>query len=160
MAYEGHIVQIIGPVIDVEFEAEQLPQIDTAVTIAVPAQADRPARRVVAEVTHHLGDNRVRCVALSSTDGLVRGMKVESENQPIHVPVGPATLGRVLNVLGEPIDDGGPVDATEHRPIHRQSPRLVELETAIEIFETGIKVIDLLEPYPRGGRLGSSAAPE
>lgn len=152
--FEGKVIRIIGPVIDVEFGPEELPRIDTAVTVAVPGQAGRPERRVVAEVERHLGDSRVRCVALSSTDGLIRGMNVTSENQPITVPVGPATLGRVLNVLGEPIDDGDPVESEVWMPIHRESPRLVEQETAMKIYETGIKVIDLLAPYPRGGKVG------
>ncbi|MGE5528675.1 MAG: F0F1 ATP synthase subunit beta [Patescibacteria group bacterium] len=151
---QGRVVQIIGPVIDVEFEPEELPRIDTAVVVPCPAQGGRPERRVVAEVTHHLGDNRVRCVCLSGTDGLVRGMTAQSEHKPITVPVGPATLGRVLNVLGEPIDGGEPVQAEEYMPIHRESPRLLEQETAMEIFETGIKVVDLLSPYPRGGKVG------
>ena len=152
--YEGHVVQIIGPVIDLEFQPEQLPLIDTAVTVLVPAQAGQAERRVVAEVKHHLGDNRVRCVALASTDGLVRGMRAQSESKPITVPVGPATLGRVLNVLGEPIDGGEPIKTEEWRPIHRGSPKLVEQETSLEIYETGIKVIDLLAPYPKGGKVG------
>ena len=152
--FEGRVVQIIGPVIDVEFGPEELPQIDTAVTIHLPGRLGEPERRVVAEVKLHLGDNRVRCIALAKTDGLVRGMKATSENRPITVPVGPATLGRVLNVLGEPIDGGGPVETEEHLPIHRPSPKLTEQDTTLEIYETGIKVIDLLAPYPRGGKVG------
>ena len=152
--YEGHVVKIIGPVIDLEFQPEQLPPIDTAVSVLVPGPAGQAERRVVAEVKHHLGDNRVRCVALASTDGLVRGMQAQSEGKSITVPVGPATLGRVLNVLGEPIDGGEPVKTEEWRPIHRESPKLVEQETGLEIFETGIKVIDLLAPYPKGGKVG------
>ncbi len=152
--YEGHVIQIIGPVIDLEFQPEELPLIDTAVTVLVPAQAGQAERRVVAEVKRHLGDNRVRCIALASTDGLVRGMKAQSENKPIMVPVGPGTLGRVLNVLGEPVDGGEPIKAEEWRPIHRESPKLVEQETTLQIYETGIKVIDLLAPYPKGGKVG------
>ncbi|MGE5549413.1 MAG: F0F1 ATP synthase subunit beta, partial [Bacteroidota bacterium] len=149
---EGRVVQVVGPVIDVEFGPEGLPRIDTAVTVVVPDPAGE--RRVVAEVKLHLGDGRVRCVALSKTDGLVRGMRVMSEDKPITVPVGPATLGRVLNVLGEAIDGGAPVVTEERMPIHRPSPKLVEQETAVEIYETGIKVIDLLAPYPKGGKVG------
>ncbi|NLG83660.1 MAG: F0F1 ATP synthase subunit beta [Firmicutes bacterium] len=152
--FEGRVIQVIGPVIDVEFGPEELPQIDTAVTVHVPARSDEPERQVVAEVKLHLGDNRVRCIALAKTDGLVRGMKVTGENRSISVPVGPATLGRVLNVLGEPIDGGGPVEAAMRLPIHRPAPKLTEQETTSEIYETGIKVIDLLAPYPRGGKVG------
>ena len=152
--FEGRVVQIIGPVLDVEFGPEELPQIDTAVTIHVPGRAGEPEHRVVAEVKLHLGDNRVRCIALAKTDGLVRGMKATSENRPITVPVGPATLGRVLNVLGEPIDGEGPVETNDYLPIHRPSPKLIEQDPTLEIYETGIKVIDLLAPYPKGGKVG------
>ena len=152
--FEGRIVQIIGPVLDVEFGPEELPKIDTAVAVTVLGRNGEPDRRVVAEVKLHLGGSRVRCVAMSSTDGLVRGMTATSENKPIIVPVGPATLGRVMNVVGEPIDEEGPIVSDEMMPIHRDSPRLVEQETAVEIYETGIKVIDLLAPYPRGGKVG------
>ena len=152
--FEGRVVQIIGPVLDVEFGPEELPKIDTAVAVTVLGRNGEPDRRVVAEVKLHLGGSRVRCVAMSSTDGLVRGMTATSENKPIIVPVGPATLGRVMNVIGEPIDDEGPIVSDEMMPIHRDSPRLVEQETAVEIYETGIKVIDLLAPYPRGGKVG------
>lgn len=146
----GNIVQIIGPVVDVHFPTGQLPEIYGALKIE---DEDRGVSLTV-EVMHHLGDNRVRCVAMDATDGLIRGMKVRDLRGPIAVPVGTGTLGRIFNVLGETIDDAGPVEAEEYHPIHKAPPRLEDQETTTEIFETGIKVIDLLEPYPRGGKVG------
>ncbi len=150
----GKIVAIIGPVLDVEFEAGQLPAVYNALRI----QADtKEAGKIdiIAEVEQHLGENRVRAVAMKPTDGLQRGMKAEDLGAPISVPVGPETLGRVLNVLGEPVDfPDRPVPAKEHWPIHRQAPTLEEQSTELKMFETGIKVIDLLEPYLQGGKIG------
>lgn len=144
----GEVVQIIGPVVDVRFEQENLPAINNALVI------EQGERKVVVEVAHHLGDDRVRCVAMSSTDGLVRGLKALDTGGPIKVPVGRGTLGRIFNVLGETIDGGEEVKAGEYWPIHRPAPGFEEQETVTEIFETGIKVIDLLAPYPKGGKIG------
>ena len=153
---QGAVVQVIGPVVDVEFPEGELPAIYHALRIEQPAdeQAGRPAFNLTLEVALHLGENRVRTIAMSSTDGLVRGMDVQNTGQPITVPVGEKTLGRIVNVTGDPIDELGPIDAKERWPIHREAPALPEQETAAEIFETGIKVIDLLEPYARGGKTG------
>ncbi len=146
---DGRVVQIIGAVVDVQFEEGDLPELLTALEI------DRgKGERLVLEVQQHLGESTVRCVAMDSPDGLIRGIKVKNTGKPITVPVGPGTLGRLLNVLGEPIDDLGPVQAKARYPIHRSAPKFEDLETKSEIFETGIKVIDLLEPYSRGGKTG------
>ncbi len=149
----GKITQIIGPVVDVEFPGGQLPQIYDALVIrnAFPGK-EQPD--LITEVQQLLGENRVRSVAMSTTDGLKRGMEVESTGQPITVPVGPGILGRILNVLGEPVDEAGPVNYEKKYPIHRPAPTLRDQNTDTEIFETGIKVIDLLEPYPKGGKVG------
>ena len=144
----GHIVQIIGPVIDIRFEDGDLPRIYNAIKI------DNNGINIVAEVIQHLGNQMVRCVSMSSTDGLVRGMKALDTGDPIKVPVGKETLGRVLNVLGEPIDKLGDVKAEEYWPIHRQAPSFEEQSPATEILETGIKVVDLLAPYAKGGKIG------
>ena len=150
---EGRIVQIIGPVIDVEFEGGHLPAIYNAIEIKAEIQGEKLT--IVAEVEQHLGEGRVRAVAMKPTDGLQRGMKAVDLGGPITMPVGPATLGRVLNVLGEPVDyPDMPVNAAERWPIHRAAPTLVEQATEAKMFETGIKVIDLLEPYLRGGKIG------
>ena len=149
----GHIVQIIGPVVDVQFLPEELPAIQTVVHIKL-GHKKQSQRIVVAEIMSHLGNNRVRCLALSSTDGLVRGMEAISTNQPIRVPVGRETLGRVFNVLGETIDGGPKVETDLQLPIHRKPPGFKEQNIAQEILETGIKVIDLLAPYPKGGKVG------
>ena len=150
----GKIVQIIGPVVDVEFTAENLPQIYNAVHITsegfeVPVPID-----VTAEVEQHLGEGRVRCVAMEPTDGMVRGMKVRDTGSPIQVPVGKEVLGRVINVLGRPVDKMGPVNAKKMLPIHREAPSFEEQSTELQMFETGIKVVDLLEPYLKGGKTG------
>jgi len=150
----GTVVQIIGPVIDIEFGDDHLPAIYNAVHIKDDGAESGQAIDVVAEVEQHLGENRVRCVAMEPTDGMVRGMKGEDTGEPIKMPVGAATLGRVLNVIGKPVDELGPVEAEDHWPIHRQAPRFEEQDTSIEMFETGIKVIDLLEPYLKGGKTG------
>ncbi len=156
MTDNGKIVQVIGPVLDVEFPVGKLPNIYDALQIEYPAdtKTGRPEIHLTLEVAIHLGENRVRCIAMSSTDGLVRGMEVVATGAPISVPVGRATLGRILNVLGEPVDPHGPVNAEERHPIHRSAPSLEEQETGTEILETGIKVVDLLEPYSKGGKVG------
>lgn len=160
----GRIVSIVGPVVDVHFEGGELPSIHTALVVEDeslrrPQEGPRnndvnKPLKVVLEVMHHLGDDTVRTIAMSSTDGLVRGMKVKNTKKPIEVPVGKDVLGRVFNVLGEPIDDVRGVKVKERWPIHRKAPPLEEQETREEIFETGIKVLDLLAPYPRGGKIG------
>jgi F-type H+-transporting ATPase subunit beta len=150
----GKVVQIIGPVLDVEFEGGHLPEIYNAIRIVTESK-EAGAIDVVAEVEQHLGENRVRAVAMKPTDGMQRGMKAIDTGAPISVPVGPATLGRVLNVLGEPIDfPDRPVEAKERWPIHRSAPTLEQQSTELKMFETGIKVIDLLEPYLLGGKIG------
>ncbi len=149
----GKIVQIIGPVLDVEFEGAVLPAIYNALRIT--GQAGDQAIDIIAEVEQHLGENRVRAVAMKPTDGLQRGMTATDTGGPISMPVGPATLGRVLNVLGEPVDDPSrPVETKERWPIHREPPSLEEQSTELKMFETGIKVVDLLEPYLQGGKIG------
>ena len=146
---EGLITQIIGPVIDVEFVQGELPEIYNALKIY-----KEDGSYIVAEVQQMLGSNRVRTVAMSSTDGLKRGMKVENTGEPIKIPVGKAILGRILNVVGEPVDNAGPIETNDYLPIHRESPSLIEQNTDIEILETGIKAIDLLQPYQKGGKVG------
>ncbi len=148
----GRIIQVIGPVVDVEFEEGYLPAIYSALRIT--GEAGGQQLDVIAEVEQHLGENRVRAVAMKPTDGMQRGMAATDTGSPITMPVGSATLGRVLNVLGEPVDFRGEVAATEHWPIHRSAPTLEEQSTELKMFETGIKVIDLLEPYLQGGKIG------
>jgi F-type H+/Na+-transporting ATPase subunit beta len=151
----GRIVQVIGPVIDVEFEAGHLPEIYNAIHVVSDGQGGTAVLDVIAEVEQHLGENRVRAVAMKRTDGMQRGMKATDLGHPIQVPVGPGTLGRVLNVLGEPVDfPDRPVEAKEHWSIHREAPSLEDQSTELKMFETGIKVIDLLEPYLQGGKIG------
>jgi F-type H+-transporting ATPase subunit beta len=145
---KGHVVQVMGPVIDVEFPKGNLPDIYDAVEIP------RDGGRLVAEVQQHLGNSWVRCVAMDATDGLRRGMEAIDTGRPISVPVGPATLGRIFNVLGEPIDNAGPVEAEEYYPIHRPAPSFEEQVTKPEFLETGLKVIDLIAPFTRGGKTG------
>ncbi|HEU5054926.1 MAG TPA: F0F1 ATP synthase subunit beta, partial [Kofleriaceae bacterium] len=149
----GKIAQVIGPVVDVAFESADLPEIGTALLISNPAISPRKHNLTI-EVAQHLGERMVRAVAMDTTDGLVRGMEVTNTSQPITVPVGPGVLGRILNVVGEPVDEKGPVKATRRDPIHRQAPPFVDQSTQIEAFETGIKVVDLLAPYRRGGKIG------
>ncbi len=149
----GTIVQIIGPVLDVEFAPDHLPEIYSALLIE-DASGPLPVRLVV-EVQQHIGQNQVRAVAMSSTDGVMRGMQAIDTGGPITVPVGAAPLGRILNVLGEPVDGGPPIPAdTERWPIHRETPKFVDLEPKTAIFETGIKVIDLVAPFVKGGKIG------
>jgi F-type H+-transporting ATPase subunit beta len=153
----GTVVQVIGPVLDVEFVSEELPEINTALKLDhEPDGGDERgvAVHLTAEVQQHLGRNQVRAVAMSSTDGVVRGMKVVDTGAPISVPVGQETLGRIFNLLGEPIDQLGPIEAKETRPIHADPPDFPDLEPKTEIFETGIKVVDLLAPYVKGGKTG------
>lgn len=144
----GKVVQIIGPVLDIKFEKDELPELLSAIEIY------RDDEKIIAEVAQHLGDDTVRCVAMSSTDGLVRGMDATNTGSPITVPVGRATLGRIMNVLGEPVDEKGAVESEQHFPIHRASPSFEEQETSTEILETGIKVVDLIAPYSKGGKIG------
>src|SRR5439155_653915 len=150
----GKVVQVIGPVLDVEFEPERLPELYNALVIDYPGDGTAPIH-LVAEVQQHIGRNQVRAVAMSSTDGVVRGMAAVDTGQPITVPVGEASLGRILNVLGEPVDEGDPIPAGAERwPIHRETPKFVDLEPKTEVFETGIKVIDLVAPFVKGGKIG------
>ncbi len=149
----GTIVQIIGPVLDIEFAPDHLPEIYNA--LVVEDDSGPMAVKLVAEVQQHIGQNQVRAVAMSSTDGVVRGMKAQNTGGPITVPVGDAPLGRILNVLGEPVDGGDPIPASVERwPIHRETPKFTDLEPKTEVFETGIKVIDLIAPFVKGGKIG------
>ena len=149
----GYITQIIGPVVDVKFPGGKLPQIYNALKIVGTNEAGQEIN-ITVEVQQLLGDNQVRTVAMSSTEGLVRGFEVTDTGAPITVPVGKATLGRIFNVLGEPVDNRGPVNAEASLPIHRSAPKFTDLETKPSVFETGIKVVDLLTPYRRGGKIG------
>ncbi|MEH2299935.1 F0F1 ATP synthase subunit beta [Nostoc sp.] len=149
----GYITQIIGPVVDVKFPGGKLPQIFNALKIIGTNEAGQEINLTV-EVQQLLGDNQVRTVAMSSTEGLVRGLEVTDTGAPIRVPVGKATLGRIFNVLGEPVDNRGPVNAEATLPIHRSAPKFTDLETKPSVFETGIKVVDLMTPYRRGGKIG------
>jgi F-type H+-transporting ATPase subunit beta len=152
----GHITQVIGVVVDVAFDEGKLPSISNALKIIKEENGGSSDGRneIIAEVAQHLGENTVRCVSMEPTEGLVRGMKVVDLGSPISVPVGKGVLGRVINVLGEPVDKMGPINASERWPIHRDPPSLIEQATTIEVLETGIKVIDLLEPYMKGGKTG------
>jgi len=145
---KGIIHQIIGPVIDIKFQPEEMPELLNAIEI------EHDGRVIVAEVAQHIGDDVVRCVALSSTDGLSRGLSALDTGGPISVPVGPEVLGRLFNVIGETIDEKGPAETTLRRAIHRDAPKFDEQDTTAQIFETGIKVIDLIAPYTRGGKVG------
>ncbi len=149
----GKITQIIGPVVDARFPSGKLPRIYNALKVQGKNAAGQDVA-VTCEVQQLLGDNQVRAVAMSTTDGLVRGMDIVDTGAPINVPVGKSTLGRIFNVLGEPVDEKGPVNITETFPIHRPAPKLTDLETKPKVFETGIKVIDLLTPYRQGGKIG------
>ncbi len=149
----GKIVQVIGPVVDVEFEPGQLPAIMNALSVSNPA-IDDVAGNLVIEVAQHLGDNVVRCIAMDQTDGLVRGMDATDSGAPIMIPVGPAALGRIMNVVGRPVDGLGPIDSDKLRPIHKPAPSFTDQDTEVNVLETGVKVIDLLVPFPRGGKMG------
>ncbi len=151
---EGRVVQVAGPTIEIEFPEGHIPKIYNAIRVTsegydVPNKID-----ITAEVAQHIGEGRVRTIAMEATDGLVRGMKAYDLGEPITIPVGKQTLGRVLNVLGQPVDNMGPVETEKHFPIHRSAPSFAEQATGLEMFETGIKVVDLLEPYLRGGKIG------
>ena len=146
----GKVVQVIGPTVDVAFDADKLPRILNAIHIEDPARGIR----LTVEAALHIGDNIVRCIAMASTDGLVRGMPATDTGEPISVPVGEEGLGRIFNLLGEPIDGKGPVATQKRYPIHRPAPSFEDQETSIQIFETGIKVVDLLAPYQKGGKVG------
>src|SRR5213593_2051005 len=150
----GKVIQVIGPAVDIEFEEGHLPAIYNAIRILDKGELGKVPIDVVAEVANHIGENQVRCIAMKPTDGMVRGMKAIDLGTAISVPVGDQTLGRILNVLGEPVDNKGPVNAETKLSIHRQPPAFDEQSTNIEMFETGIKVIDLLEPYTKGGKTG------
>ena len=149
----GKILQVLGPVVDVEFEPGQLPEILTALRVTNPS-IDEREDNLVLEVAQHLGENTVRTIAMDTTDGLVRGMTARNTGDVIKVPVGPATLGRIMNVIGEPVDERGPIDSNLHFPIHRPAPEFVDQSTSVEVLETGIKVVDLIAPYPKGGKVG------
>ncbi len=153
----GKIVQVIGPVVDIQFPAGKLPAIYNAIHIPLPASKEKPgdgAHVLTVEVASHLGDEQIRAIALGPTEGLQRGMDANDTGAPVSVPVGRACLGRLMNVLGEPQDERGPIETKERSPIHRPPPPFVDQETKPQIFETGIKVIDLLEPYQKGGKVG------
>lgn len=150
---KGKIVQIIGPVVDIEFATGKLPEIFNAIKVA-KKDGNGNEEELIVEVEQHLGQNTVRAVAMGSTDGLTRGMEAEDTGSPITVPIGPETLGRIMNVIGEPVDKLGSIGSRERYPIHRPAPEFVDLETSTQMFETGIKVIDLLEPYSKGGKTG------
>ena len=149
----GHVVQVMGPVVDVEFPPGSLPELYAALRLTNPGINDREFNLVV-EVAMHLGENTVRCIAMDTTDGLVRKQTVKNTGEPITVPVGPATLGRIMNVIGEPVDELGPIESKSRYPIHRPAPDFVDQSLGIETLETGIKVVDLIAPYPKGGKVG------
>ncbi|MFZ5468913.1 MAG: F0F1 ATP synthase subunit beta [Myxococcota bacterium] len=149
----GRVSQVMGPVVDVEFPPGNLPEVYTALKLTNPGISSEPDNLTV-EVAQHLGENTVRCIAMDSTEGLSRGLPVKNTGSPIQVPVGKETLGRILNVVGQPVDERGPVTAKKHYPIHREPPKFVEQDVRVQMFETGIKVIDLLCPYTRGGKTG------
>jgi F-type H+-transporting ATPase subunit beta len=149
----GRITQVIGPVLDVEFESGKLPPIFNALKITNPALGDEPGNLIV-EVSQHLGERTVRCVAMDATEGLVRGIEAIDTGAGISVPVGEATLGRIMNVIGQPVDEAGPILAAKRNPIHRETPEFTDQATEVQAFETGIKVVDLLAPYARGGKIG------
>ncbi len=143
----GHVVQVIGPVMDIQFEAGHLPAIFNAVRITSEGYSLPTPLDVTAEVQQHLGEGRVRAIAMEPVEGMVRGMKAHDLGKGIEIPVGRATLGRVMNVLGKPVDQLGPITSDTHYPIHRPAPSLEDQSTSLEMFETGIKVVDLIEPY-------------
>ena len=149
----GKVTQVIGPVVDVEFPPGKLPRILNALTVTNPSVSDEKDN-VVLEVAQHLGESVVRTIAMEATEGLVRGAPVTDTGSPILVPVGPTTLGRITNVVGKPVDEAGPVESSTRWPIHRPPPAFVDQSTAVEVFETGIKVVDLLAPYRKGGKIG------
>src|SRR6202171_3341807 len=154
MSVVGKVIQVAGPAVDIEFPQGHIPVIRTAIRITSAGFTVPDPIDIICEVAQHIGESRVRTIALQPTDGLVRGMRVESLGEPVTVPVGKETLGRVLNVIGEPVDKMGPVNTKLRYPIHRRAPEFDEQSTELQMFETGIKVVDLLEPYLRGGKIG------
>ncbi len=150
----GHVIQIAGPAVDVQFEEATMPPIYQALRVVSDGFTVPVPINVVLEVEQHLGEGRVRCVAMEPTDGMVRGMKAIDLGSPITVPEGRETLGRVINVIGEPVDKLGPVQAKQRLPIHRPAPSFEEQSTTAEMFETGVKVIDLIQPFLKGGKIG------
>jgi len=148
----GKISQVIGAVVDVEFAPGEIPPILTGLFVTNPAISDQEDNLVL-EVAQHLGDNMVRTIAMDTTDGLVRAMPVKDSGDPIRIPVGKPTLGRIMNVVGRPVDGLGPVDDSVTLPIHRKCPEFVEQDTTVNVLETGVKVMDLLVPFPRGGKM-------
>ena len=153
---KGKIVQVIGPVVDVEFEPGTLPAIYNALLVEGVEMKDifSYSQRLTLEVAQHLGESQVRTIAMASTDGLARGMAVADTGAPITIPVGKETLGRILNIVGEPVDKGPAINAQKFYPIHRPAPPFEDQSTKVEMFETGLKVVDLLEPYSKGGKTG------
>ena len=149
----GRVVQVMGPVVDVEFPPGSLPELYAALRLT-NAGIDAREFNLVVEVAMHLGENTVRCIAMDTTDGLVRNQPVKNTGEPITVPVGPATLGRIMNVIGEPVDERGPIESDIRYPIHRPAPAFVDQSLSIDTLETGIKVVDLIAPYPKGGKVG------
>ena len=149
----GQVVQVMGPVVDVEFPPGSLPELYAALRLTNAGIDDREFNLVL-EVAMHLGENTVRCIAMDTTDGLVRSQLVKNTGEPIKVPVGPGTLGRIMNVIGEPVDERGPIESDLRYPIHRPAPEFVDQSLSIETLETGIKVVDLIAPYPKGGKIG------
>jgi F-type H+-transporting ATPase subunit beta len=149
----GKVLQVMGPVVDVAFEPGHLPAIYNALHLSNPAISDE-AWNLTIEVAQHIGENTVRCVAMDSTEGLVRGFPVRDTGGPITVPVGPPTLGRIMNVIGQPVDERGPIESEKRYPIHRDRPDFMDQSTTVQMFETGIKVVDLLAPYQKGGKIG------
>ncbi|MDH4321850.1 MAG: F0F1 ATP synthase subunit beta, partial [Desulfobulbaceae bacterium] len=149
----GKIVQVIGPVVDVEFEPGQLPEIMDALYVSNKGISDEPDNLVI-EVALHMGDNVCRCISMDQTDGLMRGQEVKQTNAPIEIPVGAASLGRIMNVVGRPVDGLGAISSDKKRPIHKPAPQFTDQDTEVKVLETGIKVIDLLVPFPRGGKMG------
>ena len=154
MSNFGKVIQVAGPAVDIEFPEGQIPVIRTAIRITSEGFTVPEPISIICEVAQHIGESRVRTIALQPTEGLVRGMKAENLGEPVTVPVGRQTLGRVMNVIGEPVDQMGPVNAEKRYPIHRQAPAFEEQSTELQMFETGIKVVDLLEPYLKGGKIG------
>ena len=153
-SHVGRVVEVTGPVVVLAFEGDHLPPIYNAVRITSEGYDTPEPIDIITEVEQHLGDGRVKCVAMQPTEGLVRGMKAIDQGEPITVPVGKATLGRVMNVIGQPVDKLGPINAEARWPIHRHAPELEEQNTSLEVFETGLKVVDLVEPYLKGGKTG------
>src|SRR5437868_7996319 len=150
----GHVVQVAGPAVDVQFTESAMPPIYEALKVVDEGFKVPKAINVILEVQQHLGEGRVRCIAMEATDGMVRGMKAIDLAGPISAPVGHGTLGRVMNVIGEPVDNLGPIAAKERHPIHRPAPAFDEQATSAEMFETGVKVIDLIQPFLKGGKIG------